>query len=171
MIDQYFHSGGGGASAIALTAVLLIGLGTALWLGERAGRQSRSLADLRLRDGFLVGLAQALALLPGVSRSGSTITASLFLDFQRASAARFSFLLGIPAIGGAGMLETMHLLRTGLPASERTLFLVGMVGSAVTGFLAIAFLLRFLQRHSTGVFVLYRFLLGACILVWLIAVR
>jgi len=157
--------------AIGLTAVLLVGLGAALWLAERAGRRSRSLTEVGLRDGFLVGVAQALALLPGVSRSGSTITAGLFLGFQRAAAARFSFILGIPAIVGAGMLETMHLLRTGLPASERTLFVVGMAASAVTGFLAIAFLLRFLQRRSTGVFVLYRFLLGAFILVWLIAVR
>jgi len=170
-IDQYFHSGGGGTLAIGLTAVLLVGLGAALWLAERAGRRSRSLTEVGLRDGFLVGVAQALALLPGVSRSGSTITAGLFLGFQRAAAARFSFILGIPAIVGAGMLETMHLLRTGLPASERTLFVVGMAASAVTGFLAIAFLLRFLQRRSTGVFVLYRFLLGAFILVWLIAVR
>lgn len=171
VIDQFFHSGGGGAVAIALTAVLLVCLGVALWLAERVGRRSRSLSDLGLRDGILVGVAQALALLPGVSRSGSTITAGLFLDFQRAAAARFSFILGIPAIVGAGMLETMHLLRTGLPASERTLFLVGMAASAVTGFLAIAFLLRFLQRRSTAVFVLYRFLLGGFILVWLIAVR
>ena len=170
-IDQYFHSGGGGTLAIGLTAVLLMALGAALWLAERAGRRSRSLTEVGLRDGFLVGVAQALALLPGVSRSGSTITAGLFLGFQRAAAARFSFILGIPAIVGAGMLETMHLLRTGLPASERTLFVVGMAASAVTGFLAIAFLLRFLQRRSTGVFVLYRFLLGAFILVWLIAVR
>ena len=170
-IDQYFHSGGGGTLAIGLTAVLLVGLGAALWLAERAGRRSRSLTEVGLRDGFLVGVAQALALLPGVSRSGSTITAGLFLGFQRAAAARFSFILGIPAIVGAGMLETMHLLRTGLPASERTLFVVGMAASAVTGFLAIAFLLRFLQRRSTAVFVLYRFLLGAFILVWLIAVR
>lgn len=170
-IDQYFHSGGGGTLAIGLTAVLLIGLGAALWLAERAGRRSRSLSEVGLRDGFLVGVAQALALLPGVSRSGSTIAAGLFLGFQRAAAARFSFILGIPAIVGAGMLETMHLLRTGLPASERTLFVVGMAASAVTGFLAIAFLLRFLQRRSTAVFVLYRFLLGAFILVWLVAVR
>ncbi|GBD19417.1 Undecaprenyl-diphosphatase [bacterium HR27] len=170
-IDQYFHSGGGGTLAIGLTAVLLMALGAALWLAERARRRSRSLAEVGLRDGFLVGVAQALALLPGVSRSGSTIAAGLFLGFQRAAAARFSFILGIPAIVGAGMLETMHLLRTGLPATERTLFVVGVAASAVTGFLAIAFLLRFLQRRSTGVFVLYRFLLGAFILVWLAAVR
>jgi len=170
-IDQYFHSGGGGTLAIGLTAVLLMALGAALWLAERAGRRSRSLTEVGLRDGFLVGVAQALALLPGVSRSGSTITAGLFLGFQRAAAARFSFILGIPAIVGAGMLETMHLLRTGLPSSERTLFVVGMAASAVTGFLAIAFLLRFLQRRSTAVFVLYRFLLGVFILVWLVAVR
>ncbi|WP_448575995.1 undecaprenyl-diphosphatase UppP [Thermomicrobium sp.] len=165
VIDRYFHSGGGGDTAIMLTSVLLIVLGVFLWLAERAGSRRRALHELGLRDGVVVGLAQALALLPGVSRSGSTITASLFLGFTRPAAARFSFILGIPAIAGAGLLEMLELMRTGLPAEERIVFFAGVISAAITGFLAIAFLLRFLQRFSTGIFILYRVALGLVLLV------
>ncbi len=164
-IDAFFHSGGGGRTAIVVIATLLIALGLVLWVAEHVGARSRSLQEIGLRDGVVIGLAQAFALLPGVSRSGSTITAGLFLGLERASAARFSFLLGIPAIAGAGVLETVALLREGLPAHEQLVFLVGITSAAVTGLLAIAFLLRFLQRYSTMVFVVYRLALGLALLV------
>jgi len=164
VIDLYFHSGGGGETAIVFTSLLLIVLGFVLGLAERYGSRRRALGELSLRDGLVVGLAQALALLPGVSRSGSTITASLFLGFARPAAARFSFILGIPAIAGAGLLEMLELVRTGLPAEERTVFFAGVLSAAITGFLAIAFLLRFLQRYSTGIFIVYRIALGLVLL-------
>ena len=164
VIDHFFHSGGGGDTAIVFTSLLLIVLGFVLWLGERYGTRRRSLGELGLRDGLVVGLAQALALLPGVSRSGSTITASLFLGFARPAAARFSFILGIPAIAGAGLLETLQLVKTGLPAEQRVLFVTGVASAAITGFLAIAFLLRFLQRYSTSIFIVYRIALGLVLL-------
>jgi undecaprenyl-diphosphatase len=164
VIDHFFHSGGGGDTAIVFTSLLLIVLGFVLWLAERYGTQRRSLGELGLRDGLVVGLAQALALLPGVSRSGSTITASLFLGFARPAAARFSFILGIPAIAGAGLLETLKLVETGLPAEQRVLFVTGVASAAITGFLAIAFLLRFLQRYSTSIFIVYRIALGLVLL-------
>jgi undecaprenyl-diphosphatase len=164
VIDHFFHSGGGGDTAIVFTSLLLIVLGFVLWLAERYGTRRRSLGELGLRDGLVVGLAQALALLPGVSRSGSTITASLFLGFARPAAARFSFILGIPAIAGAGLLETLKLVETGLPAEQRVLFVTGVASAAITGFLAIAFLLRFLQRYSTSIFIVYRIALGLVLL-------
>ncbi|ACM06101.1 undecaprenyl-diphosphatase UppP [Thermomicrobium roseum] len=164
VIDHFFHSGGGGDTAIVFTSLLLIVLGFVLWLAERYGTRWRSLGELGLRDGLVVGLAQALALLPGVSRSGSTITASLFLGFARPAAARFSFILGIPAIAGAGLLETLKLVETGLPAEQRVLFVTGVASAAITGFLAIAFLLRFLQRYSTSIFIVYRIALGLVLL-------
>ncbi len=164
-IDSFFHSGSGGRTAIVVIAMLLIALGLLLWVAERVGARSRSLQEIGLRDGVVIGLAQAFALLPGVSRSGSTITAGLFLGLERAGAARFSFLLGIPAIAGAGVLEALQLLERGLPEHERLVFLVGITSAAVTGLLAIAFLLRFLQRYSTVVFVLYRLALGLALLV------
>jgi undecaprenyl-diphosphatase len=164
VIDHFFHSGGGGDTAIVFTSLLLIVFGFVLWLAERYGTQRRSLGELGLRDGLVVGLAQALAPLPGVSRSGSTITASLFLGFARPAAARFSFILGIPAIAGAGLLETLKLVETGLPAEQRVLFVTGVASAAITGFLAIAFLLRFLQRYSTSIFIVYRIALGLVLL-------
>jgi len=163
-LDAYFHSGGGGDQAILVSALLLIGLGLLLALAEWLARHRRELSDVNAWDGILVGLAQALALLPGVSRSGSTITAGLFLGLRREAAARFSFLLGVPAVAGAGLLEGLKLLQVGLPAEERIIFAAGTVSAAVVGYLAIAFLLRFLQRYSTMVFVAYRLILGLVLL-------
>lgn len=163
-LDAYFHSGGGGDRAIMVSALLLIGLGLLLALAEWLARHRRDLNDVTAWDGIVVGLAQALALLPGVSRSGSTITAGLFLGLRRDAAARFSFLLGVPAVAGAGLLEGIDLLRAGLPAEERLVFAAGTISAAVVGYLAIAFLLRFLQRHSALVFVWYRLVLGVTVL-------
>ena len=118
------------------------------------------------RDGLWVGLAQALALVPGVSRSGSTLTAALFDSWQRPAAARFSFLLGIPAITLAGLVSLKEAFSA--PAGGGPLpLLVGIVAAAVVSWLAIAWLLRFLQHNSTWVFVAYRLLFGVGILVWL----
>jgi undecaprenyl-diphosphatase len=116
-------------------------------------------------DGVLVGLAQALALVPGVSRSGSTLTASLFDGWDRAAAARFSFLLGIPAITLAGLVELKDALEAPIGGGLLPL-VVGVLSAAVVSWLAIAWLLRFLQRHSTWGFVVYRLLFGAAILIW-----
>jgi undecaprenyl-diphosphatase len=137
-----------------------------LALAELVGRRRRALAAVRPMDGVLVGLAQALALVPGVSRSGSTLTASLFDGWQRDAAARFSFLLGIPAISIAGLVELKSVLEA--PGTIGPIpLLVGIIGAAVVSWLAIAWLLRFLQNHSTWVFVGYRLVFGLSILLWL----
>ena len=143
--------------------VVSIVMALLLALAEQLGRRRRLLAEVQLRDGVLVGLAQALALVPGVSRSGSTLTASLFDGWRRADAARFSFLLGIPAITLAGLVELKEAFAS--PAGGGPLpLLVGIVSSAVVSWLAIAWLLRFLQRHSTWWFVGYRLLFGLALL-------
>ena len=140
-----------GAVSIAMALLLA--------LAEHLGRRRRLLADVRVHDGLLVGLAQALALIPGVSRSGSTLTASLFDGWCRADAARFSFLLGIPAISLAGLVELKEAFSH--PAAGGPLpLLVGILSSAVVSWLAIAWLLRFLQKHSTWWFVGYRLAFG-----------
>jgi undecaprenyl-diphosphatase len=130
-----------------------------LALAEQLGRRRRVLADVRFRDGVLVGLAQALALIPGVSRSGSTLTASLFDGWRRADAARFSFLLGIPAITLAGLVELKDAFSEPVSGGVVPL-LVGIVAAAVVSWLAIAWLLKFLQNHSTWWFVGYRLFFG-----------
>ena len=146
-------------------AIVSIVMAMLLAVAELVGRRRRRLDDVHLRDGLLVGLAQALAIVPGVSRSGSTLTASLFDGWQRPAAARFSFLLGIPAIVLAGLVELKDALR--VPAGGGPLaMLIGVAVAAVVSWLAIAWLLRFLQRHSTWVFVAYRFAFGLVILLW-----
>lgn len=157
----------------SLTSVAVVSIVMALLLGlaELVGRRRRQLDDVQPRDGLIVGLAQALALIPGVSRSGSTLTAALFDGWERTAAARFSFLMGIPAITLAGLVELREVL-TG-PAESAVMgggavpMLLGIVVSAVVSWLSIAWLLRFLQHHSTWVFVIYRLTFGIAILLWL----
>ena len=146
-------------------AVVSIVMASLLAIAELVGRRRRRLDDVVPRDGLLVGLAQALALVPGVSRSGSTLTASLLDGWERAAAARFSFLLGVPAITLAGVVQLKEALEA--PANGGPLaMLIGVVSAAIVSWLAIAWLLKFLQRHSTWVFVGYRLLFGVVILVW-----
>jgi undecaprenyl-diphosphatase len=152
----YEHSHLRSVTSIAVVSIVMACL---LALAEQLGRRRRLLADVHVRDGVLVGLAQALALVPGVSRSGSTLTASLFDGWRRADAARFSFLLGIPAITLAGLVELKDAFSA--PAAGGALpLLVGILSSAIVSWLAIAWLLRFLQKHSTWWFVGYRLLFG-----------
>ncbi|HSB08289.1 MAG TPA: undecaprenyl-diphosphatase UppP [Blastocatellia bacterium] len=143
----------------------LIGLALILTIAEIVGRQRRDMKDLNASDAIIVGLAQVFALIPGSSRSGSTITGGLFAGLKRETAARFSFLLSIPAVAASGLLElpkALHSINTGWTA-----IVVATLVSAVSGYLSIAFLLRYLQRHTTYVFVAYRVLLGL-LLVWML---
>jgi undecaprenyl-diphosphatase len=155
-----------GARDLYLISVALIVLGLVLVVAERVGRKERSIEQITTRDGVAIGFAQALALVPGVSRSGATITAGLFTGLDRTSAARFSFLLSVPAVVLSGVLEFGSILsgeegeHVGLGALAVATFL-----AFVAGYASIAFLLRFLVNHSTIVFVLYRVALGALVLV------
>lgn len=145
--------------------VVSIVMGLLLGLAERWGSRRRVLSDVVVRDGWLVGVAQTLALIPGVSRSGSTLTAALFDGWKRSEAARFSFLLGIPAISLAGLVELKDAFSA--PATGGALpLLVGIISSAVVSWLAIAWLLRFLQNHSTWWFVGYRVFFGLGVILW-----
>jgi undecaprenyl-diphosphatase len=159
---DYDHSPLRSLTSIAIVSIVMALL---LALAELLGRRRRGLGDVLPRDGVLVGVAQALALVPGVSRSGSTLTASLFDGWQRPAAARFSFLLGIPAITLAGLVELKDALQA--PANGGPLpMVVGVLTAAVVSWLAIAWLLRFLQHHGTWVFVIYRLLFGMAILLF-----
>lgn len=163
-IEEFFHSGEGGDLAIVLIAVALILLGLLMAMAERRANHRRTIDDISPRDGLLVGMAQALALFPGVSRSGSTITAGLFLGFRREAAARFSFLLGVPAIVGAAVFEVRNLIDNGLTGSEAQVFAAGIITSGIVGYMAIAFMLRFLVSHTTRIFILYRLVFGLLVL-------
>ncbi len=147
-------------------AIVSIVMALLLALAELVGRRRRSLEAVSARDGLLVGLAQALALVPGVSRSGSTLTAALLDGWQRPAAARFSFLLGLPAITLAGLVELKEVLAASAEGGPLPM-LVGLLSAGIVSWLAIAWLLRYLQRHGTWVFVAYRLLFGVGILLWL----
>jgi len=148
-----------------LMGSMLILVGLLMYWADRTSRARRDLAGLGLGDALLIGLAQAAAIVPGVSRSGITISAALFRHFQRAAAARFSFLLSTPALAGAALKAWLDLRAAGgVPPEMRTAFIVGVVVSAVTGWLVIAFFLRFLRRHTLRFFVFYRLIFGIMVI-------
>jgi undecaprenyl-diphosphatase len=144
---------------------MLIGVAGLMWLAEAWGRQVRSLRHITLWDALYIGLAQALAPIPGTSRSGITITAGMSRGYDRSSAARFSFLLSTPAIAGAAVLALHKLHKAGgVPPGMHMAFLLGILVSAVTGLVVIAFFLRFVRHHSMRVFVWYRVVLGILVI-------
>jgi undecaprenyl-diphosphatase len=145
----------------ALMAVTLMVMGVVLWAVDRYAARDRPLSTLTLRDAVLIGLAQVLALVPGVSRSGSTMTAGRALRLDRQSAAVFSFLMSMPVTAAAALLKVPDLLRTeGITPT----LIAGVLSAGISSWLAIAVLLRYISRHSFGVFAVYRLALGAVIL-------
>jgi undecaprenyl-diphosphatase len=146
-----------------LIAVMLAVFGVILYTVDRVAARRRSIEDVTVRDGLILGVAQALALQPGVSRSGVTITAARAVGLDRPSAARFSFLLSLPIIAGAGVFKGADLIRTGLPAGMAAPFVWGMIASAVSGFLVIWFLLAYLRRRDFGLFLWYRLAAAAVV--------
>ena len=155
--------------SVTAIAVVSIVMALLLALAEQWGRRQKQLPAVQGADGLWVGLAQALAIIPGVSRSGSTLTASLLVGWERSDAARFSFLLGIPAITLAGLVELKSAFAAG-SAYGPVPMLLGILSAAVISWLAIAWLLRFLQTNSTWPFVIYRLLFGAGLL-WAVAMN
>ena len=141
----------------------LIVLGIVLAVAERVGKFTKGLNDVTWKSALLIGLGQCLALIPGSSRSGTTITAGLFLGFKRETAARFSFLLSVPAILGSGLLEFYGSLSY-IDSDGLITLAIATLFSAISGYLTIAFLLNFLKKHSTYVFVFYRIIIGVTIL-------
>lgn len=143
---------------IALTLSLM---GLVLYAADRWGPQARTERDLGIVDALAIGVAQAVAIVPGVSRSGMTIAVARWRGLERAAAARFSFLLGTPLIAGAAVFKLRHLL--GEPGVFTGPFIAGIIAAAVVGALSIAFLMRYLQRAGLGVFVIYRLLLAGLV--------
>jgi undecaprenyl-diphosphatase len=146
-----------------MIAIQLILFGALLGYADRMP-QRRSLDDSSLRDGWLIGLAQVLALAPGTSRSGITITAARWLGLDRDSAARFSFLLLIPAVAGATLYKALEAVKEGLPDGVAEPMVVGTIAAAISGYLAISFLLRLVRTTSYRPFVLYRYAVGVGVL-------
>lgn len=150
----------------SMTSIAIVSIVMALFLAlaEYLGKQKRDFKDLTAKDGIIMGLAQALAIIPGVSRSGSTLTAGLFNNLDRATAARFSFLLGIPAITIAGLVELKEFIGSDATSAGYLPLIAGLISSTIFSYLAIAWLIKFLQRRSTWVFIWYRLGFGIFIL-------
>ena len=154
----------------AAVGALLLFTALFLLLGERFGRRKREMAQMNLVDTLLIGLAQAAAIAPGISRSGATISAGLGRGLQRDDAARFSFLLGAPVILGAGLVQVLHLARSGGLAAEFSSLAVGFLAAAISGYLCIKLLLSYLRRGKLYVFAAYCAVIGVAALI-LSAVR
>jgi undecaprenyl-diphosphatase len=174
-IERLFHPEGSPilASSMLAMATIIAVLGALLLLADSRSRPERGLGTMRWKDAILVGLSQALAVFPGVSRSGATITAGLALGLERAAAARFSFLLSAPIIAGAGAKSLYDLLKAAPAGAEGAgapaiLVAAGFIAAAASGFLCIKLLLGFLQRHTTKAFVFYRW--GLALLVAAVAI-
>lgn len=151
--------------SLPVIGIACIAMGVLLAIAELYCRHRRSLAEITLLDALVVGIAQVGALIPGVSRSGSTLTAALFLDLKREEAARFSFLLGLPAIALAGLKEIYELHKAHLDAQGWSVLAVGVVVGSISAFAAIFLLMRILERFSAWPFVIYRIGIGVVLLV------
>lgn len=155
--DTVFH-------APLIIGVFMMVMGAVMGLAEKFGKKLEDMDSMTWGKSLFIGCAQVLALMPGVSRSGITMTAGVASGFKRESAAKFSFLLATPITAGAGLLKLMHIVHHGLPKSDVQPFAVGILLSAIVGFLAIKYLLRYLQQHTLYIFVWYRLAMGAAVL-------
>jgi undecaprenyl-diphosphatase len=154
-----------------VTVVTLVAIAVLFLLVERAGRATRGEEAVTPAYALAIGVAQAAALVPGVSRSGATITTGMFLGIRREAAARFSFLLGVPAILAAAAHEGLPLLMSGMSAEQARLFLIGMSVSGVVGYVTIKYFLKYLVSHTLAPFAWYRIALAAVTAVWLLSGR
>ena len=166
-IDEFFHADVASTRAIAVIATMMIVIALVMWGAERVGSRTRDIPRLRWLDAAIIGCAQAVALIPGTSRSGATISAGLFRGLKRADAARFSFLAGMPLILGAGLKGLYDAISEGMTGHEVALFLAGGISAALVGFLTIWGLLKYLARQSTMVFIIYRITFGIFLLTML----
>ena len=160
----------GGAAAIHAAVRRNHVAGLILWYADRVGSKTRTLADMTLGHAFSIGVAQAAALVPGVSRSGATISVGLFQGFTREEIARFSFLMSTPIIFGAGLLKLpkmVHDMRSGEGDLTWTAVAAGFIASAVVGAVVIRWMLDYLRRRTYAVFAWYRLALAATVVIWL----
>ena len=161
-IDGFFYD------AVLVIPFVLVAGAVVLWLAERIGTRSRDLDEADYGDAAVIGVAQMFALFPGISRSGITLAAGFVRGFERPAAARFAFLMGIPIIAGAGLWKTRTIVSGEAGEVDLVVLSAGVIAAAVSGWLAIRFMLRYLRDHSTGIFIAYRLVAAAVFLVLLL---
>lgn len=167
-IDEFFHADDASTLAITTIATMLIVVAGVMYLAERVGQRSKDIPHMKWVDALIVGLAQAVALIPGTSRSGATISAGLFRGLKREDAARFSFLAGVPLVTAAGLKSVADAIGEGMTRHEMWLFVSGGISAALVGFVTIWGLLQFLQKRSTMVFIVYRIIFGLFLFIMLV---
>jgi undecaprenyl-diphosphatase len=167
LLSKWLNACGSSLRGLHVIAAACIAMAGLLAIAELYCRHKRRVGEAGLLDFLIVGIAQVGALIPGVSRSGSTLTAALFRDFERDEAARFSFLMGLPAIALAGLKEIYELLKAGIDVHAWSILIVGLLVAAVSAFAAIWGLMRILEKFSSWPFVVYRAVLGILLLVGL----
>jgi len=161
LIDDFFYD------AVLVIPFILGGGAVILWLAERIGTRTRDLEQSDFGDAAVIGVAQAFALVPGISRSGITIAAGLTRGLKREAAARFAFLMGIPIIAGAGLWKARHIVTGEAGDVDLAVLAAGVIAAFVSGWLAIGFMLRYLREHSLGIFIAYRLAAAVVFLVLL----
>jgi undecaprenyl-diphosphatase len=161
-IDGFFYD------TVLVIPFILVAGAVVLWLAERIGTRTRDLEEADYGDAVVIGVAQMFALFPGISRSGITLAAGFVRGFERPAAARFAFLMGIPIIAGAGLWKTRTIVTGEAGEVDLAVLAAGVIAAAVSGWLAIRFMLRYLRRHSTGIFIAYRLAAAAVFLVLLV---
>ncbi|MCC7543184.1 undecaprenyl-diphosphate phosphatase [bacterium] len=162
IIDQVFHEG---SAAILISAIGILVATTVIWVIDRNARERKTFEQLVRRDAMFIGIGQALALIPGVSRSGATIAAGLAVGLKREEAARFSFLIGTPMALGAGLYKMLGIVQSQPTGMELAQMGVGILVSALGGFIVIRWLLAYLKHHDLRVFLLYRAVFAVLVLI------
>jgi len=161
MVDEYFHQS---SFAIVVVGVMLILVAMLFFAVEKYAKLQKNLDEIKVKNSILLGIAQAIALIPGTSRSGITIIAGMWMNFKREEAAKFSFFLSIPVILGAGLKSALDI--SGWSPDQIPLLVIGFLASIISGYFAVKFLLKFLSNHSLKAFAWYRLIIGCLILIW-----
>ncbi len=164
IVESYFRSMLAIGLFISVFGIIFFGV-------DKISRRNRTLDDMHLKDAIIVGLSQVLAIIPGVSRSGATLTGAFLCGFKRSDSARFSFLLSIPIIGGAGLVSLLKIVKEPSVSLSPSGMALGILSSFVFGYIAVHFMLNYLKRHNINIFVYYRLILGIFLIIFSLSRR
>lgn len=157
--DSYFRS-------LPLIGIAMSIFGVVLFAVDRLSGHNKALEHMRIKDAIIIGLSQVLAIIPGVSRSGATLTGAFLCGFKRSDSARFSFLLSVPIIGGAGLVSLLKLVREPSSSLSTSGLFLGIITSFIFGYIAVHFMLSYLRKHNTNIFVYYRLIMGLFLVIF-----
>jgi len=164
VVESYFRS-------LFIIGIVISLFGIIFFVADRMSSHSMALKDMHLKDAIIIGLSQALAIIPGVSRSGATLTGAFLCGLKRSDSARFSFLLSIPIIGGAGLVSLMKIIKEPSASLSPSGMALGILSSFIFGYIAVHFMLNYLKKHNVNIFVYYRLILGIFLIIFSLSRR